>query len=1828
MDRPDYTGLTAATPIAGDKIELELKAPAGSLAENLRFEIYINHSEQPLYVSGDSLIELSPNNFIHIIDGLNINTKYAFEVAVSDTNKKTSYGKGQALFATTFPYMTADFAGVNGAEAMAGKPGETSIRVFWTPAKTGNSTFRLNDYDPIAYEITYNESALGVAGLEDTTSSGGKFTIPSTLSASVSYDSETVIYGLRPGTKYLFRVRAINYGYYVDQNEGTGLNFRYEQNNKIVSATTRNISLDYGLSNNEINVTTSSGFDALHSIEVNWNTGTGGFNNYRVYIKRLNVTDPDPAGCGVNIKNCDFISSDVCEPYNSGVGEGCFNVDSSLNNLKISNLESYNEYQVVVAVCGGEVCEDKAFSTEKSATTFPTISSFEGITEVEFARSGAELARGDVHLSFPAIDVNRGYVDKLSVWCFQNIQNVELSEIVPIKFGEAVAREGKNCDDLELKTDYPDSSQEFEDFKNDWSRFDSITVTLGESSYEENKEYCLGIYPTIKKVGEIPAVNLEEDGSLSSDAREKMIIKCFQLKRLQPSIEQFPGKNIGCSEGVDQLGSKIPLSLRVSYKEPTGGIYSHYRVFIKPENGEPFSFEIAKAVIEELEEGTSCEQDYCYVDIPKGTNHYDFKNLMPTKRYSTAVIPILKESGNIYFSESNSRIDSCKIKVPSVAFNEWTNVISLGPKSDARWGTQYNSLGEDSYSVTRHFLEERLDKNGIPLEVVDPNTVENNIFNGVFNEDQKDWSKKGIIQLEWKDLVFGKKLNEETEEYEDLSFFDVLHEINPEIFTAQKNERSYGYRVLRSTDLGISWLDLTETNLDIDTTFQQTEQNSGLVYPCLLDSDGEIVEMNPCLPKYFHNGKDQQLHRTVNFTDYSVRYSPSDGEVDRGRVYLYKIEVVFNGVTIPLIGEDHIIKVVLPPPNMAFAHRKIINRTMCLELSTDTNPREISKGVGDHYSCSYNGLGASGSTIPWSSQETIYDIGGDLLIDRFELGCNWTRGDHTQWSAESSMPNELSSYDGTTGCVAKSYIDEFNSAPLDEYPIKSSTRLNNTSLYEDMRRFRKGDCIGAWATKLSADKSSVSNEGYGLRALSYPGAFGGLDYTASNLAAENGPNTDGHYFQSYFGEGGEGYPVANEYLVRSEFGAVLYNRISATTNTATHIGPISSSHPDLIGEYNTIAPTTADGNKILLNGRSLNQTKSGCWVNLSYVNNEEEQVPRWFSINQILSSSLNGALTGDLFDHANNVINLGELSLSEIKSSDLYDSSNGYTVPENNSSRVYPNLNLIRMMTTNSAKAPPIVNISQEESNKICEQYQISTVIQPDDDEQVFQIFEDKVKRLPSRKELIAYSAWPANFDKSKIELLETRSYASKSRRLEEDDGFHINGCNVDKGITSVSTNDEGDLINEDVRKTSQEKALDGDYITSVMPLRFGNEEHSPQNTFFSGSSQLDPELADNLSNGADSHNYNSEYCVSRFGVQDLVGNMMERTADRIFCDLNKRKMWFTKTDPESPFDPNSAVVSYSSDLSSADNLGYGYAERKTNSVDNLSTALEDRNEGWSSARDLVGVKIKFDESNIIYARVSDLNEELLCNIVGSGHSNDSAITYNSDGSMYNPLADYLLGLDDRLMIGPIFDHFNLNVLNDFRNGDGTFLDFGSSDNSKKSQALVQSRDIISTSNFKYFNPVVGIPLSCANGSCRNSSDNQLFEISENLYNLGHFDASNSGVNDVFQAAPTARKHNLSEPLIINIDGAGEGPEDDLLTVSEVIPANTEFISYSWGVPGSAFFHFVSGGAAFYRTNVDPFSTFDEGRFSFILRGNQIFSQETYKDNVGVRCMVKINESD
>src|SRR5690606_18506732 len=134
--------------------------------------------------------------------------------------------------------------------------------------------------------------------------------------------------------------------------------------------------------------------------------------------------------------------------------------------------------------------------------------------------------------------------------------------------------------------------------------------------------------------------------------------------------------------------------------------------------------------------------------------------------------------------------------------------------------------------------------------------------------------------------------------------------------------------------------------------------------------------------------------RMAFFTDYSVKaleetYNPENGlEYDRARIYYYKIVPVFDGKELTFIGnsQHNIVKVTLPPPNMALVHRWMANRSHCLSMDKAID-------ISDNYSCTYNGLGAVGKSFPYRTGNTKYDQSGDLLVDRFELGCRFTRGD-------------------------------------------------------------------------------------------------------------------------------------------------------------------------------------------------------------------------------------------------------------------------------------------------------------------------------------------------------------------------------------------------------------------------------------------------------------------------------------------------------------------------------------------------------------------------------------------------------------------------------------------------------------------------------------------------------------------------------------------------------------------------------------------------------------------------------------------------------------------
>lgn len=100
-------------------------------------------------------------------------------------------------------------------------------------------------------------------------------------------------------------------------------------------------------------------------------------------------------------------------------------------------------------------------------------------------------------------------------------------------------------------------------------------------------------------------------------------------------------------------------------------------------------------------------------------------------------------------------------------------------------------------------------------------------------------------------------------------------------------------------------------------------------------------------------------------------------------VYYYDVRPILNGLSTG-VNEDYkefnIVRVLVPFDNFAFVHRWIVNKSICqLMNSTTIDPK-------NDFRCQYFGPGAT-----QDGTEDVYDIGKDMLVPRFEIGCQYTR---------------------------------------------------------------------------------------------------------------------------------------------------------------------------------------------------------------------------------------------------------------------------------------------------------------------------------------------------------------------------------------------------------------------------------------------------------------------------------------------------------------------------------------------------------------------------------------------------------------------------------------------------------------------------------------------------------------------------------------------------------------------------------------------------------------------------------------------------------------------
>lgn len=1721
-----FSGIVEAVAISDSKVTLSF-LPAAGKQTNLVYLIYINNSNTPLEVKGGSLSPNESGYYTYTVTKLSVNTTYSFAVGVRDLTTGVESDENKEMFATTFSNYTADFDGIGSVVPAAGEAGTEEVIVEWIPAITKGAGSFPKPTDPIAYEIRYMKAENGKPGdLKNGADPDVTVTmVPSTISSSspVSTERKRPVGGLQSGTKYYFMVRCIHKGYAL---YGSDPNYKVEQNLKILSVTTTDEGGLLEWDNESVKVEAPDGEAGLTKADVSWAKASGPFQFYRVFFVKIGEANAlDPNDDGVDDKTLDELADEAPEfdsAYLQSIVDGTTaetsgfkDVDSENAYYRLgqdSSLTSYGYYKISTYVCTNSSCAEgfRIPGNEVIYRVTPSLAPFSGLLAI---KSPGDLSQVDnpgttdtVTVTFDPPVVSAGYVNKFELYCFESLDDTS-----PTLLEEGVANtSGKDgCNGLVRTTPTPSGISAIGEFGEIEIQADFIPSGKTAST----RKYCFGAIPVI-----------ESSNYIRRDIGNATV-RCKIIEIKVPSLDEFTGVNDSCIAGTTTLDA--------SWNEPSNGIYENYEVFWKEVDGAGFKFSDAIAG----------DAAYSSADgIPSSTLSYQITGLTPGKSYQYGVLTYIEDdSGNKTYSEFNAGTKSCALSYPEPRFGEWVDIFAIGPKEDGRAPLK-DSTGE------RTFLFETIDSLGQAIEVevdsdLNPtndhknmfgdNSVSTGTFDGVWGKPNADvdqlvrhrYSNSGIIRLMWKDVSFdggSKSLNDYIVEFGDNAL--------------AKRNRLFGYKVLRSEDEGITWTDLTSEDYDF-----QTSTNSGLIHPKDF-TEYARPNITPA-PDPFKVGE---------FIDYSVKYSANNGNTERARVYWYKIVPVFNGKEIRYERTDsnpqHIMKVVLPPPNMGLVHRLMANRQTCMELG-----KSYSTEIEDFYTCPYNGVGAKSLNTPWVVGSTVYDFGGNILMDRYEMGCNYTRGDQT--NTRSYFPGAKYEFSGLNsegsqfrGCA----IPETSSGPSDN-------NGNSSNAWDSERVYWTGDCLtnnySEIASSTCNDPTKANPRDYITPGITYGYPVGDCDDPTSLT------NTITNPYDSNTGD-------YKTYLAQSEYLAVNFNTIAKNR------------------EYDTIIATSYHG----AGGNSSTPSKhvtvpsdrvSRCMINIPVADNtslngdgEPRLQPRWIGVNNL------DRLTHDGVD-----IDLLEMTVGEMEglvsstgaAGNLFDTganalpNASYRSSYNN--RYDSTTPMAKVVSSNKSKLPPLMGIAQAQAEKICDAYEVEIGYEKEDS---FTVSTGTFnKRVMRRTEGIVATAPPKSLADTTVTDIEDGSY--QHTPVTSGSSFRA-GCNTyDRNHGNFgSLNDRG-----------------GDPLTPHMTdTRNSGTNRVP---FYTGSSFHDPS----------GENYNTQACQGRYGIQDLMGNVSEYSSEHIFCDFSGERLY----------------------------LGNGGTGSVSSSVEHGG-----------------GTGLDYNSGNIFPWIDSDPTTGR-CSIAEFGADRNPA-NAPTESNVMLPTYDIFGNRNTDILLTPEFK--DKTFMMDYRNGDGYFLDFGQG----RIGAPLSVRDTLAISPWgsgetifgrsnngsdpregRYFNPVIGMALSCYGDSCNSALDNKNITIDRfvNDFSLtpGDFDIANfpirgsefvstgmsEKIDNTIYSLPTNldRDHSYIDTVTPNGSGGGtlNGSTINLTTDTPLVIKRV-YWELRRGASNTYGLYFQNFGGSE--------SSIGVGRYTGLLGQEGHQNQMGVRESQGFRCVVKFDE--
>lgn len=1667
-----FKGLQSAKAVAHDKIELVFD-PASGNPVNLSYEVYVNNSSLPIKISGSSLeySKTVDQSYIFTITGLKLKTKYNFNMRVVEVGSDSgnlSLDPNKSLTAETFSNETADFMGISSLVLGSGNSATTSVTVKWIPATIKGTSLNIRPTDPIAYEIIYWSAGFP----KNTIQVPSSYTIP-----VLNRDSSYVVNNLIPGTTYYFQVRAIQKSYAL--NISTDPLFKREVNSRVMKiATLADIPLDLSfITNGNLYLVNPIEERGREELDVSWNPawGNNGFFSYRVFYKKI------------NLDYLEHLQDQFLDLDNLDAGVSFVNVDSLITNVVLKDLDPKAYYQVKVFACTVpmSVGEEELCSINTSfgySQIHPPLAPFNGILTITNPTSVTALDQ--VTLNFEAPETNRGFLNKLNVYC-HNPANIEQKVLIPTS-GVTAATGIANCDNTSLVGVFPTTIEEF-------NTFSKLTIKLKQIANSVDS-FCFSMAPVISYADLV--------GGASDDELESPVVKCITPNALPPTMAEFPGRDSNCNISGN--------SLTITWAQPTGGIYSNFILFYKKKVSPSDVFNFPTAVSDYY---GATSNGYQSILLDGVTYSKKITNLIEGESYFVGVLTYIIDpfdAAKKIFSNYNSNTAECRLPTPSPIFNEWVDLMALGPKED---GLAVGLNGSADY------LYEKLDADGAPIETTaTSDEIVSNIFDGgVARTSTASGSAKyyktsatGVIKLVWKDITF-------TNGSSMASFIIASGE------EAQSNRslRNYGYKVYRSEDNRQSWTDLTV---------------SGPIYP------NDLAAIPSTVTSYVKNNGAQTAvsERLVSFIDYSVEHltkdtsKPKTDDVDRARVYWYKVipyflkkeQTYYNTTN----NEHHIIRATLPPRNMALVHRMIANRTVCLELQ-----KSINKKAGANYSCNYNGVGATGLSYPWQKGNTVYDLGGDLLVDRFELGCAFTRGAEDGSSFNASISTSVglknnADMDGFKGC--------FNISQSAYEPYQNMSVAANSSGTYRPHQVLAGDCFGKDLSEIAYIGTnpilcSGAKKDYFGR-YSYPGSKA-VEIPCSDIDSLDEFANFPHFPSSdYFTSLSE-----DVHPTQSEYAAVYYDR-------AGYLDDWSYSRPLIYKGALSIAET-GKLTKLISYGYGGTETgvvrRSSCQMNLGYKDGAK-YIPRWLPVTALINGLSATAVNTDNSRDAAVSLKLYDKTITEVKSNPHLYSDTMVAPP----SRFSTTLPLTRLFSSNSSKLPPLDGLSQQDLSLVCGTYKVEVGIKKGATTFVT-LSGAKSKRIIRKKESTISGAWASKFSEADINNYEKNQCNGSNRN--QTGTANINNANL---------------------------------ITPLFPN--ASRVGAPVIT---GSSNLD---------GAG----HTEKCVSKFGIQDLVGNYWETNSEEVFCDYRPERS------------ARLFIGDYKGGVEAA-------GIDKTKSVTfKGSTSL-----WYDSSADVNGAMI----GNGVRAMVEENidNRSGTCSIVDkrvedSVYLNGNSIIpiIKSDGTLNTSI----------VLTQKSQDQESVNTL---RNGDGSFLTFGKD---KVTMALDKANKI---ANFTLFNPAIGLPILCgASAACDVNSDNQF--VKTNVA-LGNSVFSNEGTAEIYThvlaggvPATDLREYYINQWLInqiINTTGLIPATNDPDIEypITNIPPSNgasyttpNEISHTGWaisrdlntGETGATLRMYTGGGA-----------NTQSGRYSLKFEGKYEEQERFPSRLLGGRCVILIN---